>query len=69
MNVSTNVTNFRNEAYTWYQILRQDIYNIVQRWIDAVNGLATNVVQKVPLGGGVTQNTNVPFWKRLIGAD
>jgi hypothetical protein len=69
-NITQNITNFRNEAYTWYNILRQDIYNVLQKWIDALNNmLPSNIIQKVPLGYGVTQTETPNLLKRIIGGD
>ncbi len=72
MNVSTNVTNFRNEAYTWYIDIISRIYDCCQRWIEELGKLGTlggNVIQRLPTGGGTSQS-NIPSWlKKIIGGD
>ena len=71
-NITENITSFRNEAYTWYITLRNDIYNCCQRWIDALNDLVSKmglgqIIQRLPTGGGVTQKDSI--WKKIIGGD
>jgi len=71
-NCTANITSFRNEAYTWYVILRQDIYNMYQRWIDEIDRLLTDafglgqIIQRVPTGGGATQQEK-SWLDRILG--
>jgi len=67
-NISTQMTNYRNEEYTWYVDIRNRIYQCCQKWLEDIENLIpSNIIEGVPLGSGVTQNQNIPLWKRIIG--
>jgi hypothetical protein len=69
-NITQNMTNFRNEAYNWYVDIINRIYQCCQKWADELKNLIpSNIIQKVPLGGGVTQTQAKSWWKRIIGGD
>jgi len=69
---NTTIWNFRNEAYTWYTIIRQDIYNLYQKWIDRLDELLTDafgigqIIDVVPTGGGATQGER-SWVDRILG--
>ena len=70
-NVTNTITNFRNEAYTWYVDLANRVYQCCQKWVEEFNNVFKNfgqVIQVVPNGGGVTQSQQ-SWWKRIIGGD
>jgi hypothetical protein len=69
-NITTQISNYRNEAYTWYVDIRNRIYQCCQKWLEDLTDLIpANVIQGVPLGSGATQGQDVPLWKRIIGGD
>jgi hypothetical protein len=67
-NITVQINNTRNEAYTWYFDLRSRIYQCCERWADELNNLIpNNLLDVVPTGGGITQNTQRSLLDRLIG--